>query len=216
VAARERLAERGLDRALRVLLCELVKEAALTAEDALLELGVGVGSLLSEVGPVTAAECFGIDLSSPGLRAAARRARSATCLVANADYRLPFLDGCLALALSIKAPRPLEELARVVRPGGQLLLGLPTRDDLAELRAATAGGALPRDPLEGFLKALPAEWQMERQLEVRERLWLGPEELQDLLAIAYRGQRLSEARRAEALTGLEVTLGTHVLVCRRG
>jgi 23S rRNA (guanine745-N1)-methyltransferase len=215
VVARERLAERGLDRALRITLQELVADQALDASAALLELGCGVGTLLQDLAAVTDAERFGMDLSAPAARAAARRARPATCLVANADYRLPFLTASLTLALSIKAPRPLGELARILRPGGRLLLGLPTRDDLLELRAATAGAGLARDPLEVCLASLPVELVAEQRLEVRERWRLAASDLQDLLAISYRGQRLSESRRAAQVADLDVTLGTHLLICRR-
>lgn len=211
VAARERLALAGVDAALRDLVIGLVLDRELGPGSGLLELGCGVGSLLSDLGAATAGERFGIDLAAEAVRAAARRSRPALCLVANADHRLPFLDASLDAVVSIKAPRPMDELARVLRPGGLLLLGLPTPDDLVELRRVTAGSGLSRDPGGSLLERIPAGWRLEARCLVEERRWFPADELRDLAAIAYRGQRRREAERLASLPGLQVTLATQLL-----
>jgi 23S rRNA (guanine745-N1)-methyltransferase len=215
VAARERLAAAGVDAALRDLLVGLVLDRELEPDSGLLEIGCGVGSLLVDLAAATPGERFGIDLAAEAVRIAARRTRPALCLVANADHRLPFLDASLDLALSIKAPRPLAELARVVRPGGRLLLGLPTPDDLLELRQETAGAGLTRDPSGNLLESMPPGWTFRERCLIRERRWFPADELRDLAAIAYRGQRRREAERLASLSGLEVTLGTQLFELER-
>jgi 23S rRNA (guanine745-N1)-methyltransferase len=216
VLARERLARAGVDRAL----VEAVRgwhgalePAARTG--ALLDVGCGIGTCLAAIAREGApAAAYGVDLSVAAVERAARAAPELAWLVANADRRLPFLDASLDVALSIKGPKSPAELARVLAPGGHLLLALPAPDDLAELRSATAGGPLPRDPAEGALASFAERFALVERREVREQVELGPELLRDLLRVSYRGARASEARRAERLAEMRVTLAATLLHLR--
>jgi 23S rRNA (guanine745-N1)-methyltransferase len=136
-------------------------------------------------------------------------------LVDNADRRLPFQDASLDLALSVKGPKHAPELARVLRPGGHLLAVVPGPSDLVELRTATAGGGLPRDPAAGACARFAGPFELVGRRDVVERVALGPEALQDLLRAVYRGQRRSEAARAAGLAYGTVTSDSALLLFRR-
>ena len=69
---------------------------------------------------------------------AAQRYRQVTFIVANLKARIPFADGSVSALLNIFAPRNAAEFARVLAPGGLLLVVLPTPRHLAEARAAFA------------------------------------------------------------------------------
>lgn len=205
VAARERLARAGVDAALRAALgARVARLAAAGGARALLDVGCGPGVVLAAAAP-PGALAFGLDLSVPAVDAAARRSPGHGWIVANADRRLPFQDASLDLVLAIKGPRNPAEFARVLAPGGRLLLAACAPDDLDELRRASAGGALPRDPAERALALCAGRFVLEAREEVRERTALEPDALRDLLRVAYRGARHAEARRADALEPMAVT-----------
>lgn len=218
VAARERLARAGLDQALRAAVGARVAGLGLGQGAGVLDVGCGVGSVLAalrEAGAAPGAELYGVDLSAAAVAAAARREPGALWIVANADRRLPFLDGSLDLVLSIKAPKHPQEFARVLAPGGTLLLALPAVDDLLELRRATAGEGLARDPAQRAREAFAERFELLETSTVRERPRLAPEVARDLLRASYRGARRGERERAGALCETTVTLGATLLLLRR-
>jgi SAM-dependent methyltransferase len=102
----------------------------------LLEIGYGSGLLLSTLAAVTD-EIYGADLEQepPGLRETLAQLGVHPKELVRADIRaLPFsdrfFDGVVAFSIleHLKAPElrdALAELARVIEPGGRLLVGLP-------------------------------------------------------------------------------------------
>lgn len=218
VAARERLALAGLDRALCAAVVARVAGLGLGRGAGVLDVGCGVGSVLAalrEAGAAPGAELYGVDLAAAAIAAAARREPGALWIVANADRRLPFLDGSLDLVLSIKAPKHPAEFARVLAPRGALLLALPAVDDLVELRRATAGEGLARDPAQRAREAFAGDFELLEASDVHERPRLAPAVARDLLRVSYRGARRGERERAQALSETSVTLGATLLLLRR-
>lgn len=67
---------------------------------------------------------------------AARRYPGIGFVVADLTTRLPIATASVGLLLNIFAPRNPDEFARIVAPGGSLLVAIPAPDHLAELRAA--------------------------------------------------------------------------------
>jgi SAM-dependent methyltransferase len=105
-----------------------------------LEIGYGAGALqLALAGAVD--ELYGIDLDAdPDVVAAilARRGRAAE-LVRGSVYELPYADAFFDLAICFSVfehlheyPRGLLEVARVIKPGGFFLLGMPSVNKMME------------------------------------------------------------------------------------
>lgn len=112
----------------------------------LLECGSGEGSYLAAAAARVRAEAWGIDVSKPAARLAARRHRNHHYAVAS-TYHLPFDDRAFDVLMSVFAPRPYEEMMRVLRTGGHAVVVRPGPQHLAELKALVyADPRQHRDP----------------------------------------------------------------------
>ncbi|MBJ7289854.1 putative RNA methyltransferase [Williamsia sp.] len=109
--------------------------AELTDGPAILDVGAGTGHYLARslaaVGPD--ARGVGLDLSKAGARATARVHPRIGSIIADAWQRLPVRDGSVDTVLSVFAPRNVAEFARVLIPGGALVVVTPTPRHLAEI-----------------------------------------------------------------------------------
>src|SRR5699024_9055192 len=79
------------------------------------------------------------------LRVAARVHERAAAASWDVFTRFPLRDGAADLVLNVFAPRNPAEFARVLAPGGHLLVVRPAPDHLAQLRAVVPGMVSP-DP----------------------------------------------------------------------
>lgn len=80
-------------------------------------------------------DIVGTDVSRFGMRTASRLDPTGAFAVAN-SYHLPLPDSSVDILISHFSPNPIDEFARVLRPGGSLLIGSPGADHLFSLKAA--------------------------------------------------------------------------------
>ena len=158
--------------------------------DALIDIGTGTGRVLQVLAPLVS-RAVGVDLSRQMLavaRASLERTGLADCQVRHADlYRLPFADGSFDLAVMHQVLHFLEdpldalaEAARVLRPGGRLLIADLAPHDLVSLRSEHAHRwlGLPLDALE--------RWLADAGLAAERHDLLAGEPLTVLLAVARK------------------------------
>lgn len=101
-----------------------------------LDAGCGEGYYLRTLRRrAPALDLVGTDLSRPGMRTASRLDPQGAFAVAN-SYHLPMADASVDVVISHFSPIPIEEFARVLRPGGHLLVGSPGTDHLFSLKSA--------------------------------------------------------------------------------
>ncbi|MBT0565511.1 methyltransferase domain-containing protein [Williamsia sp. CHRR-6] len=100
-----------------------------------LDVGAGTGHYLQRCvsSGAPSARGVGLDLSKTCARAMARAHPRIGAVVADAWKRLPIADSCVDTVLSVFAPRNVAEFARVLAPGGVLVVVSPTPRHLAEL-----------------------------------------------------------------------------------
>jgi 23S rRNA (guanine745-N1)-methyltransferase len=214
VAARRRLLDAGSGDALIEALAATVGEFGLRPGARALDIGSGEGSTLGALTGRFGFEAAGIELSARAADLAARRHPGVLWLVANADRGLPLADGSIDLILSITARRNPAECARVLAPGGRLVVAVPAPDDLAELREAALGRAALADRAEKIIREHEALFEPAGRRESRDRKRFAAEQLADLLAATYRGGRAGRLERVRGLDGLAVTLGHEIVVFR--
>lgn len=128
----------------RMVVAHLPERAGLHASSSpttILDAGCGEGYYLNRLQtyltecqlPTT---CFGLDISKEAVRLAARECREAFFWVADLNEQLALSDQSLQVLLNIFAPRNPAEFARVLAPGGLLLVVIPAPTHLQQLRAA--------------------------------------------------------------------------------
>lgn len=134
VAARDRFLAAGHYAPLTRL---LAAEAAGAAEGAVLDVGAGTGHHLAAVLDALPGRAgVALDLSRYAARRAARAHPRAGAVVADAWRVLPVRTAVAGLVLDVFSPRNGAETARVLGPGGFLLVVTPAADHLAELVSA--------------------------------------------------------------------------------
>jgi 23S rRNA (guanine745-N1)-methyltransferase len=199
-------------------------EAALPTGDAgdgcAIDLGAGTGYYLAAVlERLPTAQGLALDVSKHALRAAARAHPRIGAVGCDAWAGLPVRDAAVALVINVFAPRDPAELARVLAPGGSLVVVTPNRAHLAELVSAVGMltvQARKRERLEGKLGTL---FEPGGETVVEHELVLGHGDLAALVAMGPSARHLSEQQVAERVATLvdplPVTLSVTVATYRR-
>jgi 23S rRNA (guanine745-N1)-methyltransferase len=108
--------------------------AASAPEGCVLEVGAGTGYYLSRVLAAMPTRLgLALDVSKHAARVAARAHPRMGAVVCDAWTPLPVRSAVAAIVLSVFAPRGGAEIARVLRPGGALVVVTPTTAHLTEL-----------------------------------------------------------------------------------
>ena len=138
--------------------------------------------MLGELSEQKAGNFFGIDISKEAIRCAAKRYKKATWIVANGMRDLPFADHSMDCILSVLAPRNLEEFARILKPEGQLLLGVPGPNHLIELRTQLTSSASDFEEKadEAVEKCAPHFIEKQR-IHLTDHVSLTPNQIADLI-----------------------------------
>jgi 23S rRNA (guanine745-N1)-methyltransferase len=215
VAARVRLEQYVGAQAVTRRFVERAAALPLRSGAVVLDLGAGTGAGLALLASKRSINGVGIDLSAAAAECAARRFPALTWVVANADRRLPILDGSVDLVLSLHARRHPVECARVLTASGHLLVAVPAPDDLIELRATVQGEGVERDRTDQLTAEHASHFVEVDRLTVRERVILEGGALRDLLDMTYRRGRANRSRQAGTLESLEVTLASNLSLFRR-
>ena len=167
----------------------------------ILDLGAGTGWYLARVlDQVTGRVGLALDLSKHALRRAARAHPRIAAVACDAWRPLPVRDSVADLVLSVFAPRNGPEIARVLRPGGALVVTTPTERHLVELVERLRLLTVDERKHERLATTLDAHLVLERREEHEWPLELTPGDVANAVAM---GPSARYATRAE--TGLAAT-----------
>ena len=211
VAARFEFLSAGHYRALADAVADLAAAAlagaAAQRPGTVLDAGTGTGhylrALLDRLAlGGTPVEAIGLDISKFALRRAARLNPDAMNIVSDVWQPLPVRDDAVDAVTVVFAPRNAAEFARVLRPGGRLVVVTPRPGHLEEV--AGPAGLLGIDPakderlaasLEGHFAPLSAD-----QLDIP--LSLTPDDVARLALMGPAGHHLDRGALASRTAGL--------------
>lgn len=218
IAARDRFLAAGHYQPLADRLAALAREVAPDGA-AVVEAGAGTGYYLARViTAITAARGVAADLSVAAARRAARVDERIGAIVADTWAGLPVPDGVLDLIMVVFAPRNPADFARMLRPGGRLLIATASDDHLAEVRDRLGMIDIRPGKLPALQESLQDWFDPEHGEEFRTRLMLDPQALTDLVRMGPTAhhQRGNLAERVAALPDpTSVTLSVRLSVFRR-
>jgi 23S rRNA (guanine745-N1)-methyltransferase len=200
IAARDRFLAGGHYRPLADRIARLAAEAG---PGRIAEIGAGTAYYLAAVlDRLADARGIATDLSTAaGRRAAAAHDRLGS-VVADTWAGLPIKDGALDLIMVVFAPRNPEEFARLLRPGGTLLVAAAGPGHLEELRAPL--GLLEIEPgkQQRLVDQLGERFIPAHIETVRHRLRLDTDDLIDLVAMGPNAHHQDD-RLADRVTALD-------------
>jgi 23S rRNA (guanine745-N1)-methyltransferase len=197
IAARRRLHDRGVTEPLRLAIAEMLGAGS---GDAVLDAGCGDGFYLGTLQRDTGCDAHGVDISTAGIDAAARRYPACEWVVANADRVLPFADGSFSVAQSITARMNAAEFRRVLRKSGRLLIALPGADDLIELRGSG------RDRTVRTIEAFATGFRHVASRSVSTTAELDAAAVRDVLLSIYRPMQSREPEAMRVTFSLDLLL----------
>jgi len=132
-----------------------------------------------------------MDIAKEAARLAARAPRGAGFVVADVNAPWPFADASMVALLDIFAPRNPAEAARVLAPGGLLLVVLPAPTHLAELRALAPLMGIERDKRAKVIARLDGPFALESSSALNYAMTLTGEEAANLARMTPSARRTS-------------------------
>lgn len=150
--------------------------AAGKPQPAILDAGAGTGYYLHRVlQDVPAGHAVAMDISKFALRRAARVVPGALSIVWDVWRPLPIRTGAIDVVVNIFAPRNAPEFARVLSPGGRLLVVTPLPGHLAQIRAAASLLDVPPGKAGQLDRMLEAHFEPESRQDIEIPLHLSPD-----------------------------------------
>lgn len=173
----------------------------------LLEVGAGTGWYLAGVlDQIPGALGLATDVSVPACKRAAKAHAGAAAVVADTWAGLPLRDGAVDAVLCVFAPRNAAEFARVLGPGGRLVVVVPGEEHLIQLRDRLGLIGVARDKLVSVTESLRDGFTLLGTHRIRHDMTLTGPEATALVAMgpnAFHGAH-------EALEGGGATLDVTV------
>ena len=184
------------------------------APGCILDLGAGPGWYLAHVLDRFPGRLgLALDLSKHALRRAARAHPRIAAVACDAWRRLPVQEASAALVLNVFAPRNGSEIARMLQPGGALVVVTPTGRHLAELVSAFGLLTVDERKEERLAAELGADLDLERRTELEWPLTLAPSDVANAVAMGPSAHHVPTGGRRAG--GMETLASVTISIYRR-
>jgi 23S rRNA (guanine745-N1)-methyltransferase len=215
IRSRQRFLNAGHYQPLSDAIVAAVAKAASGPEQTVLDLGCGEGYYMQQlrIASETAStqlKLLGMDISKFAVRLAAKRKMDAR-LAVDSVYNIPLFENRIDTAISVFSPISIEETARVLKPGGQLIMVGPGEEHLSGLTALIYEQSLPHaGNTAGLEKA--AQFSLLEQIEIKETIVVTGSDILDLLKMTpyYWHSRPEQQEMLAKLDKLETVIHFYI------
>jgi 23S rRNA (guanine745-N1)-methyltransferase len=139
-------------------------------------------------------EVIGVDIAKPAIRLAAKSCREVIWLVGSSAL-LPLADASIDCVSSLFSPLPIDEILRVLKPTGTVLLVTPAPEHLWTLRQQLFETVQAHEP-DKFLADFEAQFELRHRSQIEFELRLAKTSLKQLLLMTPYAWRAKPDRRA--------------------
>ena len=161
----------------------------------LLDIGCGEGYYTNAM-QAEVLQCVGVDIAKNAVQVAAKLNKEVTWVVGT-GATLPVLDHSIDLCTSLFSPIPQEEILRVLKPEGHLMVVTPAPEHLYAMREALFEEVKLHEPHK-FVEQLANDFELESEQVVQAKMSLSQQDLKNLIAMTPYAYKV-KAERREAL-----------------
>ena len=161
----------------------------------LLDIGCGEGYYTNAM-QAEVLQCVGVDIAKNAVQVAAKLNKDVTWVVGT-GATLPVIDQSIDLCTSLFSPIPKDEILRVLKPEGYLIVVTPAPEHLYAMREALFEEVKPHEPNK-FVEQLAAEFDLIHEQVVKAEMFLPQQDLKNLIAMTPYAYKV-KAERREAL-----------------
>lgn len=158
----------------------------------LLDIGCGEGYYTAAM-QAEVMQCVGVDIAKNAVQVAAKLNSEVTWVVGT-GATLPVLDHCIDVCSSLFSPIPKQEILRVLKPQGYLLVVTPAPEHLLAMRQALFEDVKPHEP-EKFVTQLQDAFELVDASVVKTPLQLSQTDLKHLIAMTPYAYKAKPERR---------------------
>jgi len=215
IKSRKRFLNQQYYQPLAAALVSCLADSANGFDQRLLDIGCGEGYYLQQLMAASVDEpglfcAAGIDVSKLAVRFAAKQKSGAEMAVASA-YALPFFSGVFDSLLSVFSPVSSDEAARVLAPGGHLIMVGPGEWHLSGLVSEIYEKPVAH---EGNFQVIDeaSEFVLEQQIDVKTDISVRLSDIADLLMMTPYYWHISAERKEKLLSKTVLETPLHFVI----
>lgn len=160
----------------------------------LLDIGCGEGYYTNAM-QAEVLQCVGVDIAKNAVQVAAKLNKNVAWIVGT-GATLPVLDASIDICTSLFSPIPQQEILRVLKSKGYLMVVTPAQGHLYTMREALFEEVNPHEPHK-FVEQLQAEFDLISEQVIDAPLTLQQQDLKHLIAMTpYAYKAKAERRQA--------------------
>lgn len=185
VQARRAFLSAGFYEPLQQAVVKLIRDLRI---ENLIDIGCGEG-YYTDAMQAEVLQCVGVDIAKNAVQVAAKLNKEVTWVVGTGAI-LPVLDQSVGLCTSLFSPIPEQEILRVLKQDGYLLVVTPATEHLYAMRNALFDEVNPHEPNK-FVDQLSQNFELIRDVEVDAPMILRQQDLKNLIAMtpyAYKAK----------------------------
>jgi 23S rRNA (guanine745-N1)-methyltransferase len=180
----------------------------------LLDIGCGEGYYTNAM-QAEVLQCVGVDIAKNAVQVAAKLNQEITWVVGT-GATLPVLDGSIDLCTSLFSPIPKQEILRVLKDGGYLMVVTPATNHLYAMREALFKEVKAHDSAK-FVEQLKDAFELVEDIVIDAPMQLNQTDLKNLIAMTpYAYKAKPERRQAlEANENLDLAAQFQIYVFKK-